>query len=60
MNTFRVATLMNVSAKHCRRPVSEAELHILKGRMYQGRLNKADRGELLTHPPLRSGVIARQ
>lgn len=32
--------------------MSEAELHILKGRMYQGRLNKADRGELLTHPPM--------
>jgi DNA invertase Pin-like site-specific DNA recombinase len=32
--------------------MSEAELHILKGRMYQGRLNKADRGELLTHPPI--------
>ena len=32
--------------------MSEAELHILKGRMHQGRLNKADRGELLTHPPL--------
>jgi DNA invertase Pin-like site-specific DNA recombinase len=30
----------------------EAELHILKGRMFQGRLNKADRGELLTHPPI--------
>lgn len=32
--------------------MSEAELHILKGRMYQGRLNKADRGQLLTHPPI--------
>ena len=32
--------------------MSEAELHILKGRMYQGRLNKADRGELLLHPPI--------
>ena len=32
--------------------MSEAELHILKGRMYQGRLHKADRGELLTHPPI--------
>lgn len=32
--------------------MSEAELHILKGRMYQGRLNKADRGELLTYPPI--------
>lgn len=32
--------------------MSEAELHVLKGRMFQGRLNKADRGELLTHPPI--------
>lgn len=32
--------------------MSEAELHILMGRMHQGRLNKADRGELLTHPPI--------
>lgn len=32
--------------------MSEAELHILKSRMYQGRLNKADRGELLTHSPI--------
>ena len=32
--------------------MSEAELHVLKGRMYQGRLHKADRGELLTHPPI--------
>jgi DNA invertase Pin-like site-specific DNA recombinase len=32
--------------------MSEAELHILKGRMFQGRLNKADRGELLSHPPI--------
>lgn len=31
---------------------SEAELHILKCRMYEGRLNKADRGELLLHPPI--------
>ena len=32
--------------------MSEAELHILKGRMYQGRLNKARRGELLVHAPI--------
>ncbi len=30
--------------------MSEAELHILQGRMNQGRLNKAKRGELLNHP----------
>ncbi len=32
--------------------MSEAELHILKGRMWQGRLHKAERGELLMHPPI--------
>ncbi len=32
--------------------MSEAELHILRGRMYQGSLNKARRGELITHVPL--------
>ncbi|TWT40631.1 recombinase family protein [Botrimarina hoheduenensis] len=32
--------------------MSEAELHVLKGRMYQGRINKAQRGELLVHPPI--------
>jgi DNA invertase Pin-like site-specific DNA recombinase len=32
--------------------MSEAELHILRGRMYQGSLNKARRGELITHAPL--------
>ncbi len=32
--------------------MSEAELHILKSRMFQGRLNKADRGELLVLPPI--------
>ena len=32
--------------------MSEAELHILKGRMFQGRMNKARRGELLVHPPI--------
>lgn len=31
--------------------MSEAELHILQGRMHQGKLNKARRGELLSHPP---------
>jgi DNA invertase Pin-like site-specific DNA recombinase len=32
--------------------MSEAELHILKERMYQGKLNKARRGELLSPPPI--------
>lgn len=32
--------------------MSEAELHILKSRMDQGRWNKARRGELLNHPPI--------
>jgi len=32
--------------------MSEAELHILQRRLYQGRLNKARRGELFHHPPL--------
>lgn len=32
--------------------MSEAELHILKERMYQGKLNKARRGELLSTPPI--------
>jgi DNA invertase Pin-like site-specific DNA recombinase len=32
--------------------LSEAELHILRQRMYQGRLNKARRGELFNHPPM--------
>jgi DNA invertase Pin-like site-specific DNA recombinase len=32
--------------------MSEAELHIRHGRMDQGKLNKARRGELLNHPPL--------
>src|SRR3984893_17042172 len=31
--------------------MSEAELHILQGRMYQGLLNKARRGEVYNHPP---------
>lgn len=31
--------------------MSEAELHILKSRMEKGRLNKASRGELFSHPP---------
>jgi len=31
--------------------LSEAELHILRQRMEQGRLNKARRGELFNHPP---------
>src|SRR5437763_13878020 len=32
--------------------MSEAELHVLKGRMYQGKLNKARRGELVVSVPL--------
>src|SRR4051794_17253218 len=32
--------------------MSEAELHVLKGRMYQRQRNKARRGELFTHPPI--------
>jgi DNA invertase Pin-like site-specific DNA recombinase len=32
--------------------MSEAELHVLKGRMYQGKLNKARRGALMGVPPL--------
>src|SRR6187431_1739859 len=32
--------------------MSEAELHVLKGRMYQGKLNKARRGELIGMPPI--------
>jgi DNA invertase Pin-like site-specific DNA recombinase len=32
--------------------MSEAELHILKSRLLEGKRNKARRGELLNHPPL--------
>ena len=32
--------------------LSEAELHVLRQRMNEGRLNKARRGELLTHAPI--------
>ena len=32
--------------------LSEAEIHILRARMYQGKINKAKRGELLTHAPM--------
>jgi DNA invertase Pin-like site-specific DNA recombinase len=32
--------------------MSEAELHILRGRMHQGLLNKARRGEVYNHPPI--------
>jgi DNA invertase Pin-like site-specific DNA recombinase len=35
--------------------MSEAELHILRSRMYQGLLNKARRGEVFNHPP--SGYV---
>ncbi|MFO0702130.1 MAG: recombinase family protein [Nitrospira sp.] len=37
--------------------MSEAELHIIKQRMSQGRLNKAKRGELLFHMPI--GYVQR-
>ncbi len=37
--------------------MSEAELHVLKQRMHQGRLNKARRGELAVHLP--SGYVRR-
>lgn len=37
--------------------MSEAELHILRSRMYQGLLNKARRGEVFNHPP--SGYVKR-
>ncbi len=32
--------------------ISEAELHLLRSRMYEGLLNKARRGEVYNHPPL--------
>ena len=32
--------------------MNEAELHVLNQRMYQGKLNKARRGELLSTPPI--------
>ena len=32
--------------------MSEAELHILKSRLQQGMWNKAERGEMLNHPPI--------
>lgn len=32
--------------------MSEAELHVLKSRMYQGKLNKAKRGELIAAVPI--------
>src|SRR5437764_10657449 len=35
--------------------MSEAELHVLRSRMYQGLLNKARRGEVYNHPP--SGYV---
>jgi DNA invertase Pin-like site-specific DNA recombinase len=31
--------------------MSEAELHILRSRMYRGLVNKAQRGEVFNHPP---------
>ncbi len=35
--------------------MSEAELHFLRARMHEGRLNKARRGELFNHPPIGYG-----
>jgi DNA invertase Pin-like site-specific DNA recombinase len=32
--------------------MSEAELHLLQSRMLQGKLNKARRGDLFSHPPI--------
>jgi DNA invertase Pin-like site-specific DNA recombinase len=32
--------------------ISEAELHLLRNRMYEGMLNKARRGEIISHPPI--------
>lgn len=32
--------------------MSEAELHVLRSRMYEGLCNKAERGEVLNHPPI--------
>src|SRR5437870_2261117 len=32
--------------------MSEAELHLLRSRLYQGLLNKARRGEVYNHPPI--------
>lgn len=32
--------------------MSEAELHVLRNRMYEGLCNKAARGEVLNHPPI--------
>src|SRR5215475_5092346 len=32
--------------------MSEAELYLMKGRMHEGRRNKAQRGDLLNHPPM--------
>ena len=40
--------------------MSEAELHVLKARMHQGKLNKARRGELFTCVPIGYVRIARR
>jgi DNA invertase Pin-like site-specific DNA recombinase len=39
--------------------MSEAELHVLRSRMYQGLLNKARRGEVFNHPPLATSSCRR-
>ncbi len=48
------------SCSGCKGIMSEAELHILRGRMYQGRLNKARRGELFSHAADRLRPAARR
>ena len=32
--------------------MNEAELHVMRGRLHAGRINKARRGELLVHAPM--------
>ncbi len=51
------ATTMTVcywgsKALHLKDRVSEAELHVLQGRLRAGQLNKARRGEYFTHAPI--------
>jgi DNA invertase Pin-like site-specific DNA recombinase len=37
--------------------MSEAELHILRGRLEAGKLNKARRGDYFNHAPIMSGLV---
>jgi hypothetical protein len=41
-------------AAGCKRPsgMSEAELHVMRGRLHAGLMNKARRGELFLHAPM--------